>query len=120
MIDLNPGSGATGRGSNVFETDRAFRGQQRDMGLIAHALLTGLKDLERASVHLQRATEDLEEGPAKDRVMEAHKEMSQAATHPSGHTLRLLGTKFNDLGHKRRNHLASSTAERMLSYWRRV
>ena len=32
-----------------------FRRQQRDMDLVAHALSTGLEDLERASVHIQRA-----------------------------------------------------------------
>ena len=39
-----------------------FRRQQSDMAVVAHALSTGLKDLERASVHIQRASEDLEEG----------------------------------------------------------
>ena len=32
--------------------------------IVAHALSTGLTDIERASVHIQRASEDLEEGPA--------------------------------------------------------
>ena len=78
-----------------------FRRQQRDMDLVAHALSTGLEDLERASVHIQRASEDLEEGPAEDRVLEANKEMYQAARHPLGHALRLLEARFNDLGHIR-------------------
>ena len=43
--------------------------------------------------------------------------MSQAATHPLGHALRLLGARFNDLGHKRKNHLASSTADMTLSHY---
>ena len=33
-----------------------FRRQQRDKALVAHALSTGLKDLERALVHIQRAS----------------------------------------------------------------
>ena len=37
---------------------------RRQQALVAHALSTGLKDLERASVHIQRASEDLEEGLA--------------------------------------------------------
>ena len=41
-----------------------FWRQQRDMALVAHALSTGLKDLERALVHIQQASEDLEEIPA--------------------------------------------------------
>ena len=41
-----------------------FSRQQREMALVAHALSTELKVLERASVHIQRASEDLEEGPA--------------------------------------------------------
>ena len=41
-----------------------FRRQQRDMVLLAHALSTGSKDLKRASVHIQQASEDLEEDPA--------------------------------------------------------
>ena len=41
-----------------------FWRQQRDMTLVTHALSTGLKDLERALVHIQRASEDLEESPA--------------------------------------------------------
>ena len=94
-----------------------FLRQQRDRDLVGHDLSTGLEDLEKASVHLQRASEDLEEGPGKDRVLETHKEMSQAATHPLGHTLRLLGARFNDVGHKRMNHLASSTADRTLSHY---
>ena len=40
-----------------------YFGDSRDLDLVGHALLTGLKDLERASVHIQRASEDLEKGP---------------------------------------------------------
>ena len=43
--------------------------------------------------------------------------MSQAATHPLGHTVRLLGARFNDRGHMRRNQLESSTADRTLSHY---
>ena len=50
--------------------------------------------------HLQQDSENLEEGPIKDRVLDAHKEMSQAATHPLGHALLLLGARFNDLGQR--------------------
>ena len=39
-----------------------FRRQQRDMAVVAHTLSTGLKDLERALVHIQLASEDLEVG----------------------------------------------------------
>ena len=94
-----------------------FRRQQRDMDLVAHGMSQGLEDLERAWVHLQGASEDLEEVLAKDRVLEAHKEMSQAVTHPLGHALRLLGARFNDLENKKRNHLAFSTANRTLSHY---
>ena len=41
-----------------------FWRQQRDMALVTHALSTGLKDLERALVHIKRESEDLEESPA--------------------------------------------------------
>ena len=66
------------------------------MDLVAHGMSQGLEHLERAWVHLQGASEDLEEVLAKDRVLEAHKEMSQAATRPLGHALRLLGARFNE------------------------
>ena len=95
--------------------DGALRKQQRDMGLIAHALTTGLEDLERASNHLMRACDDMFDEDAKNRVLEAHKEMTQAATHPLGHALRLLASRFNDLSQKRRNHLAGSTADKVLA-----
>ena len=97
-----------------------FWRQQRDMTLVIHALSTGLKDFERALVHIQRDSEDLEESPVSDRVLETHTEMYQAARHPMGHALRLLGARFNDLGHKRRNHLASSLADRTLSHFGRL
>ena len=51
---------------------------------MAHALSTGHENLERDSVRLQLASEDLEEGPAKDRVCEAFKDMFHTA-------IRLLG-----------------------------
>ena len=57
----------------------------------------------------------MEDGPKKDRVREAHKEMTQAATHPLGHALRLLGSRFNDLGHRRRSNLAGSMSDRVLA-----
>ena len=66
-----------------------MRRHQRDMGLAAHAHTTGLEDLERASVHLLRVTEAMEDGPAKEGILESHREMTQAATHPLGHALRL-------------------------------
>ena len=97
-----------------------FWRQQRDMTLVIHALSTGLKDFERALVHIQWDSEDLEESPVSDRVLETHTEMYQAARHPMGHALRLLGARFNDLGHKRRNHLASSLADRTLSHFGRL
>ena len=49
-----------------------MRKHQRDMGLAAHALTTGLEDLERASVRLLRATEAMEDGPAKEGILESH------------------------------------------------
>ena len=66
------------------------RRQQRDMALVAHALSTGLEDSDKALVHFLQTSEDLEEGLAK----RCHKEMSQAATHPLGHGLRLLGARL--------------------------
>ena len=91
-----------------------FWRQQRDIALVTHAMSTRLEDLERALVHIQRASEDLEESPAWHRVLEAHTEMYQAARHPLGHALRMSGARFNDLGNKR-NHLASRIANRTLS-----
>ena len=82
---------------------------QRDM--VAHALTTGLKDLERAS-NLVGAFDDMEDRPTQDRVREAHREMTEAATHPLGHALRLLGSRLNDMGHRRRSNLADSSKHR--------
>ena len=59
--------------------------------------------------------DEMEDGPTKDRVKEAQREMTQAATHPLGHALRILGSRFNDLGHKRRSNLAASTNDRVLA-----
>ena len=83
--------------------------------LVAHALTNALEDLECASNHLMGAFYKMEDGPTKDRVRETHREMTQAATHPLGHALRLLGSRFNDLGHRRRSNLAGSTSDRVLA-----
>ena len=40
-----------------LQQDSAMRKHQRDMGLAAHALTTGLEDLKRTSVRLLRATD---------------------------------------------------------------
>ena len=54
---------------NHLQQDGAMRKHQRDMGLAAHALATGLEDLERASVCLMRATEAMEDGPDKEGIL---------------------------------------------------
>ena len=40
--------------------------------------------------------------------------MTQASTHPLGHALRLLGSKFNDLASKRKNLLSLAVQDKML------
>ena len=95
-------------------TDLAMRKQQRDMGLVAHAITTGLEDLEGASAHLLSTVEEMTDGPVKDRLMQAHREVTQASTHPLGHALRLLGSKFNDLASKRKNLLSLTVQDKML------
>ena len=80
-----------------LQQNGATRRHQRDMGLAAHALTTGLEDLERASVRLLRVIEAMEDGPAKEGILESHREMTQAATHPLGHALRLMASQFNEI-----------------------
>ena len=53
-----------------LQQDDATRIHQRDMWLAAHALTTSFEDLERASVRLLRATEAMEDGPAKEGILE--------------------------------------------------
>ena len=95
--------------------DATLRRRQKDLGIIAHALTTGLDDLEGASKHLLSAVDDLEEGPIKDRILEAHREVTQASTHPLGHALRILASKFNDVANQRRTALATTSSDRVLS-----
>ena len=57
-----------------LQQDGAMRKHQRDMGLSAHALTTGLEDLERASVCLMRATEAMEDGPDKEGILVTQKD----------------------------------------------
>ena len=92
-----------------------LRRRQKDLGIIAHALTTGLDDLEGASKHLLSAVDDLEEGPIKDRILEAHREVTQASTHPLGHALRILASKYNDVANQRRIALAMTSSDRVLS-----
>ena len=95
--------------------DATLRRRQKDLGIIAHALTTGLDDLEGASKHLLSAVDDLEEGPIKDRILEAHREVTQASTHPLGHALRILASKFNDVAKQRRTALETTSLDRVLS-----
>ena len=53
--------------------DGALRKHQRDMGLVVHALTTGLKDLDRASNLLMGVFEEIRNGHTKDRVREAQR-----------------------------------------------
>ena len=59
--------------SRFQAADGLFRRRQRDIGVIAHALTTGLYDLEGAANHLISATNELGEGPVKDRLLQAHR-----------------------------------------------
>ena len=94
--------------------DATLRQRQKDLGIIAHALTTGLDDLEGASKHLLLAVDDLEEGPIKDRILEAHREVTQASTHPLGHALRILASKFNDVANQMKTALAMTSSDRVL------
>ena len=47
--------------------------------------------------------------------MAAHREVTQASTHPLGHALRILASKFNDVANHRRTALAMSSSDRVLS-----
>ena len=80
--------------------------QQRELGLI---------DLEGASTHFLSAVEEIGEGPVRERLLQAHREMTQASTHPLGHALRMLGSRFNDGANKRRQNLALSISDKMLA-----
>ena len=62
--------------------DATLRMRQKDLGIIPHSLSTSLDDLERASNHLLSAVNDLEEGPVKERIVAAHREVTQVSTHP--------------------------------------
>ena len=95
--------------------DMVLRRQQRELGLIAHALTTGLNDLEGASTHFLSAVEEIGEGPVRERLLQAHREMTQASTHPLGHALRMLVSRFNDAANKRRQNLALSISDKMLA-----
>ena len=95
--------------------DATLRQRQKDFGIIAHALTTGLDDLEGASKHLLSAVDDLEEGPIKDRILEAHREVTQASTHPLGHALRILASKYNDVANQKRTALAMTSSDSVLS-----
>ena len=88
-----------------------LRRQQRELGLIAHALTTGLNDLEGASTHFLSAVEEIGEGPVRERLLQAHREMTQASTH----ALRMLGSRFNDAANKRRQNLALPISDKMLA-----
>ena len=101
--------------SRFQAADGLLRRTQRDMGVIAHALTTGLDDLEGAANHLISATNELEEGPVKDRLLQAHREVTQASTHPLGHALRIIASKFNDIANQRRAALASTTNDQVLA-----
>ena len=90
-----------------LQQDGATRRHQKDLGLAAHALTTGLEDLERPSVRLLRATEAMEDGPANEGILESHREVTQAATHPLGHAIRLMASQFNEIG--------SGTPDRILA-----
>ena len=57
----------------------------------------------------------MEDGPAKEGILESHREMTQAATHPLGHALRLMALQFNEIGQKRRANIASGTPGRILA-----
>ena len=92
-----------------------LRRQQKDLGLITHALATGLNDLEGASTYFLSAVEEIEEGSVRERLLHAHREMTQASTHPLEHALRMLGSRFNDLANKRRQNLALSMSDKMLA-----
>ena len=95
--------------------DATLRRRQKDLGIIAHAHTTRLDDLEGASKYLLSAVNDLEEGPVKDRIMEAHREVTQASTHFLGHALRIPASKFNDVANQRRTALAMTSSDRVLS-----
>ena len=95
--------------------DMVLRRQQRELGLIGHALTTGLNDLEGASTHFLSAVEEIGEGPVRERLLQAHREMTQASTHPLGHALRMLRSRFNDAANKRRRNLALSISDKMLA-----
>ena len=88
------------------------------MSLVAHAITTGLEDLEGASAHPLSTDEEMTDGPVKDRLMQAHREVTHTpthtSTHPLGHALRLLGSKFNDLASKRKNLLSLTVQDKML------
>ena len=86
--------------SRFQAADGLLRRRQRDMGVIVHALTTGLDDLEGAANHLISATNELEEGPVKDRLLQAHREVTQASTHPLDHALRIIAFKFNDIANQ--------------------
>ena len=43
-----------------------------------------------AANHLISATNELEEGPVKDRLLQAQREVTQASTHPLGHALCII------------------------------
>ena len=91
--------------------DMVLRRQQRELGLIPHALTTGLNDLEGASTHFLSAVEEIGEGPVRERLLQAHREMTQASTH----ALRMLGSRFNDAANKRRQNLALPISDKMLA-----
>ena len=101
--------------SRFQATDGLLRRRQRDMGVIAHALTTSLDDLEGAANQLISANNELEEGPVKDRLLQAHKELTQASTHLLGHVLRIIASKFNDIAKQRRAALASTTNDQVLA-----
>ena len=102
-----------------LQQDGATRRHQRDMGHALttglEALETGLEALERASGRLLRAAEAMEDGPAKEGILESHREMTQAATTPLGHALRLIVSQFNKIGQNRRANIASGTPDRILA-----
>ena len=51
----------------------------------------------------------------KDRLLQAHREVTQASTHPLGHALRIIASKFNDIANQRRAALASTTNDQVLA-----
>ena len=101
------------KSSRFQATDSLLRRGQRDMGVIVHALTTGLDDLEGAANDLISETDKLEEGPVKDRLLQAHKEVTQAFTHPLGHALRIIASKLNDIANQRRAALTSTTNDQV-------